>query len=247
MNETCTQRHNTRHKDASSMKKSSNSHRARRLALAMIDSGISLVAVDFDRTIVDVHTGGRWKQPSSVLASHVRPFFKKFLCEAQHVGLWVAVVTFSAQTQLVADTMSISLGGESQIKRCFLRGQDSGWTPQKTGAGNWHLNLSKGKLGHIYSVVKHIQKLTGECIAPSEVFYIDDDLKNVDIARKSGLIHSCWCPSTYEPNSANKLIWKELEDKYLRKQSLHILGTTADVDGNIGSGSKSLTKTCVMC
>ena len=62
-----------------------------------------------------------------MLSSHVRSFFKHFLTEAQQVGLWISVVTFSGQTQLIADAMAIALGGESNIKRCYLRGEDGGF------------------------------------------------------------------------------------------------------------------------
>ena len=48
--------------------------RSRRLANAIAKAGISLIAVDFDRTIVDIHTGGRYKQNGAVLSAH-RPLF----------------------------------------------------------------------------------------------------------------------------------------------------------------------------
>ena len=207
-------------------------NRSRILALAMVQNGVKLVAVDFDRTIVDIHTGGRFKQSATILSSHFRSFFKHFLKEAQQVGLWISVVTFSGQTQLIADAMAIALGGESSIKRCYLRGEDGGWTRPNSqdASANWQSrNLSKGKLGHIYSVVQNISKLTGEAISPSEVFYIDDDLANVDIGRQAGMLHTCWCPATYEPNSCDHILWTELEGKYLKGEKLKVMSNTADV------------------
>jgi hypothetical protein len=228
------------------MKKNNGQRRAYRLALAMIDAGIQLIAVDFDRTIVEVHTGGRWKQSSTSLSTKIRPFFEYFLKSAQRAGLWVAVVTFSPQTQLVADTMSIGLGGEQQIKRCFLRGEDGGWTRVTKAEGSWrHINLKQGKLGHIYSVVQHIQKLTQQVrLSPQDVFYIDDDLRNVDIARQAGIIHSAWCPATYEPISCGKLLMTELENKYLHAQPLKVLGNSATKVED--DKDKKLTRTCLI-
>ena len=207
--------------------------RSRRLASAIAKAGISLIAVDFDRTIVDIHTGGRYKQKSSVLSARVRPFFANFLKEAQQMGLWVAIVTFSCQTTLIADSMSIALGGESNIKRCYLRGNDGSWSlpPKNNVAPGWRRrDLTTGKLGHIYSVCHHIEQLSTKSISPTEILYIDDDLANVDIGRKAGIVHSCWCPATYEPNSCNQLLWSELEGKYLHGKDLNVMGNTADVE-----------------
>jgi hypothetical protein len=221
--------------------------RSKRLALAIMDAGIKLVAVDFDRTIVNIHTGGRYKQSASMLSSHYRPFFKKFLKEAQKVGLWVAVVTFSAQTALVADSMSIALGGESNINRCYLRGDDGSWVrPSNFNVtSNWRgRDMSRGKLGHIYSVCDHIQKLSNETISPTEILYIDDDLANVDIGRKAGICHSAWCPATYEPNSCNKLLWFELEGKYLNGIPLNVMSNTAEVEDEFKDGNRTKTRLC---
>jgi hypothetical protein len=58
---------------------------------------INLVAVDFDMTMVDVHTGGRWQSGEAELAQRIRPFFRAFIPKAAEHGLHVAVVTFSEQ------------------------------------------------------------------------------------------------------------------------------------------------------
>ena len=60
-------------------------------------TGINLLAVDFDLTLIDVHTGGCWVGSAAALASRVRPCMKRILDEALNSGIHVAVVTFSPQ------------------------------------------------------------------------------------------------------------------------------------------------------
>jgi hypothetical protein len=221
------------------------SGRAQRLAEAIKDQGgIKMIAVDFDRTIVHVHTGGRWTESFIELSTKVRPFFKKFLVHAQALGLWVAIVTFSGQTQLVADTMSHALGGEDNIKRCYLRGNDASW-PLPSLADlpplwksdylkhNFGNNFEKCKLPHIISVVQHIQKLTNVSIAPNEVLYFDDDLHNIDVSRSAGIVNSAWCPATYDEVSCDHLLWKEMENFFFKKLPLDVLGASAIVESDV--------------
>ena len=41
--------------------------------------GINLLAIDFDRTIIDIHTGGRWEGSAEELVPHIRPFFQELI------------------------------------------------------------------------------------------------------------------------------------------------------------------------
>lgn len=221
--------------------------RAQRLASTMKNQGgIKMIAVDFDRTIVNIHTGGRWTESSASLATKVRPFFKQLLVQAQKSGIWVAIVTFSSQTELVADTLSIALGGEKNIQRCYLRANDGSWTlPSLADLPSlWSRDyvikqkISQGKLSHIISVVQHIEKLTNLSISPNEILYFDDDLHNIDVARSAGITNSAWCPATYEEVSCDHLLWKETENYFFDGKSLDILGATAIVESDAVTSSR---------
>ena len=61
------------------------------------NAGINFIAVDFDMTLVDTHTEGRWSRSASELASHVRPCMRQLVHDALDNGIYVAVVTFSPQ------------------------------------------------------------------------------------------------------------------------------------------------------
>ena len=56
---------------------------------------INLLALDFDLTIIDRHTGGRWKGTAKELAEHVRPELPCLLNSAFNRQIDAAIVTFS--------------------------------------------------------------------------------------------------------------------------------------------------------
>jgi len=42
-------------------------------------SNINFVAIDFDLTILDIHTRGAWQGEACELIDHIRPFFLNFI------------------------------------------------------------------------------------------------------------------------------------------------------------------------
>ena len=70
------------------------------------EKGIKLLALDFDKTIIDIHTGGAWRGPSTKLFDHVRPCMKALLEAALvHQGLEVCIVTYSTQPGMIEDVL----------------------------------------------------------------------------------------------------------------------------------------------
>ena len=93
----------------------------------LVSLSIKLVAVDFDLTILNVHTHGNWQFTAKSLASRVRPAFKQFLtavleCDQLHV----AVVTQSPQVSLVREVLEETLP-QSNTGRIHIRGNDGTW------------------------------------------------------------------------------------------------------------------------
>ena len=78
----------------------------------LIGKGIRLLALDFDKTIVSVHTGGMWKGGTPKLVEEVRPCFVDLIeaalnNRADNLGL--CIVTYSKQPGLIADLLKIVL------------------------------------------------------------------------------------------------------------------------------------------
>lgn len=92
----------------------------------LIRAGIKMVAVDFDLTILNIHTHGFWQFTGKMLATRVRPCFKHFLSEALNSNLHVAVVTHSPQADLVREVLELSLP-DCDTRMIEIRGADGKW------------------------------------------------------------------------------------------------------------------------
>ena len=108
--------------------------------------GIRLLVFDFDFTIVDIHTGGRWKGTVEKLCEHVRPVFKSFISSAHSNGLQIAIATFSPQVKLVRDVMQCAFPGIASD--VIIRGNDDSWDRKRY--------KRKGKQAHINSIVEKL-------------------------------------------------------------------------------------------
>ena len=78
----------------------------------LIGKGIKLLALDFDKTIVSVHTGGMWKGGTPKLAEEVRPCFVHLIEAALNnraADLNICIVTYSKQPVLIADLLKMVL------------------------------------------------------------------------------------------------------------------------------------------
>lgn len=138
--------------------------------------GIKVLAIDFDLTIVNTHTGGRWKDTSIALAEHVRPVFKHLIPLADESGMLISVVTFSRQVSLIRKVLQQSMEGDNEfVKSMPIEGR----IPP-------HYN-TVGKQPHITDVIKTFEKTyPGLELSSSSVLLIDDDRNNIRLAEIQG-------------------------------------------------------------
>ena len=97
---------------------------------SLYNSGLgpfSLVAIDFDKTYVGVHTQGRWAGSAEELAKTVKPFFVSLIKQAIAQKVVVAIVTSSMQVALITKVLVLSLG-PSLSKKVIVKGMDDTWT-----------------------------------------------------------------------------------------------------------------------
>ncbi|XP_032241894.1 uncharacterized protein LOC5516214 isoform X2 [Nematostella vectensis] len=148
-----------------------------RMVENLISAGIKLVAVDFDLTILNIHTRGFWQFTSKALVQRVRPCFQEFLSSAlSSEKLFVAVVTQSPQVSLVREVLEKALP-DCDTTKIEIRGNDGSWKEFKAVP-------KEGKQQHIESVIHHIQKKFKVKISPINVILLDDDKNNVEVARR---------------------------------------------------------------
>ena len=135
--------------------------------------GINFLALDFDQTILDIHTGGRWRGSLEELFPHIRPVYAKLIVGALTNDMEVAVVTFSCQTKFVRGVLdhifsesleknsidiqtleAIGVMGAGNVvdtsHRIPIRGGDRSW--KYDGAGS-----SAGKQAHMASATEELE------------------------------------------------------------------------------------------
>lgn len=147
--------------------------------------GINFLAIDFDNTLVDVHTGGKWRDNKGAadLARKVRPFFRQLVPLAISHGIHVAIVTFSSQVNLIRAVLDHQFPDHASYipVRGDPASQDFGWAYQ--GRGN-----QEGKQAHMASAAEELNNLytarTGsrgdtKQITRNTSLLLDDDSYNV--------------------------------------------------------------------
>ena len=131
---------------------------------------INFLALDFDQTILDIHTGGSWKGTVEELYPHIRPEFKSLITAAIATNgeIEIAIVTFSCQTRMVRGVIDhiITIGLDENSKQTIpgligiggivdtstkipIRGGDRSWRYNGSGSIN-------GKQPHMASAVEEL-------------------------------------------------------------------------------------------
>lgn len=158
---------------------------------------INLLAVDFDQTMIDIHTYGRWSGPASELLEHVRPQFHQLLNACMNNDIRVAIVTFSQQPKMITQILENVVGIENAA-RIPVRGSDRSWTYNGSGSRD-------GKQAYIASAVEELEQLGDVRISKQTTVLIDDDRKNIRIALKDG-VRAVW----FNPDKPHHLL-KDLQ------------------------------------
>ena len=141
---------------------------------------INFLAIDFDKTILEIHTGGNWKQSAKALLPHVRPMFRRFIPLAIDEGIHVAVVTFSNQTEMVRHILEQITDRAAEIP---IRGGFPGQSFVYEGQGS-----TEGKQAHMASAVEELEERNkGLEVTKASTLLIDDDANDVRYALQHGV------------------------------------------------------------
>ena len=158
---------------------------------------ISLIAPDWDMTVLDCHTRNNWYGPATELARHIRPLFKHLMNQALAADLAVAIVTFSEQTRLIREALAHAIpctdgspgGGGSRI---IVRGCDQSWDSSEIFGRYFDQDLvcneepgcnAYGKLPHLAAAMREVERREGgSTIDRDEVLLVDDDRQNCMVA-----------------------------------------------------------------
>ncbi|KAL7479340.1 hypothetical protein ACHAW6_005074 [Cyclotella cf. meneghiniana] len=153
--------------------------------LKLVELKINFLAIDFDQTMINIHTGGRWKGTVAELVEHMRPLFLHLIPIASRHNIRVAVVTFSCQTDRIREVLEMSFPELAEL--IPIRGCDKTWRYEGSG-------MRMGKQQHIASVVEELMAKPAfgvVDIGKVTTLLIDDDPRNIRICLKDG-VRAVW-------------------------------------------------------
>ena len=179
--------------------------------------GLRVVVVDFDKTLVRVHTKGIWTKTVEDLAECVRPVFKKLISSLLDRGIYVAVASFSTQEKLIEDVLCAVFPDVDIGRQIFVRCSKcprkestddvpstspmaspatcSATVSPVTSAGarkEWDSPTNYGKQPHLKAIWHQCDAVSMHPISCfSQILLIDDDINNISIAKENG-VRTIW-------------------------------------------------------
>lgn len=162
----------------------------------LVDLNINFLAIDFDQTMIDVHTGGRWKETLPELAEHMRPIFLQLVPLATQRNIRVAIVTFSPQTKHIRDVLEHVFPTEI-ADMIPIRGNDHSWNYVGNG-------MKMGKQEHMASAAEELMAkpaLGVTDVTKITTLLIDDDPRNIRKSLKDGT-RAIW----FNPRDPDRLL-----------------------------------------
>jgi len=166
--------------------------------------GVRMMTLDWDNTVISIHTKNGWYETGEELSRWVRDPFRQLIQAALKAGIFVAIVTFSIQTDLIIDAL------KHVFPRCCKKipvfGNDESWDCSCAMMKKFYKKTvaRQGKLTHMCAAAaSSLKKRCKKPIVCSDVLLIDDDKNNINTARDQG-VRACWlCPE-----SPNAIFWR---------------------------------------
>ena len=157
---------------------------------------IKVIALDFDRTIIDIHTGGDWNSTYQDLVPHVRSEMKCLMDQSLSKGIHVAVASFSIQEdlikQVIAEVIPLSSSSSSSFPSSSLPSSKVPTTVIVRGGEN--ISEPDGKKKQLMQILHDIsnggEQRDAKVLAMSTIL-IDDDKHNIRRAVEDGY-HALW-------------------------------------------------------
>ncbi|EGB03713.1 hypothetical protein AURANDRAFT_72666 [Aureococcus anophagefferens] len=162
--------------------------------LDLTRAGINFLAIDFDLTLVDTHTEGRWPGSPSELAARVRPNLRHLMNEAMDAGIHVAIVTLSPQVPLISAVLQLIFPASCDM--IPIRGSDGNWFYAGQGSlEGKQVRMVLESPQFDSSAVEELTHCHSAQINRRTSLLIDDDAKNVSRALDNGVNAILFCPA----------------------------------------------------
>lgn len=159
--------------------------RAQAFVQNLVEMQVKVLAIDFDLTLVGMHTGGRWWGSAETLSRNVRPLWKTVVPLCQKFGIEVSVVTLSRQTKLISNVLKLSL--DCDATKIRIRGGEGMHLVTETGDVDSANTQGCRKQKHIDSILQSRIEHSEGHVAPHQIVLVDDDSLNVHEALDQGM------------------------------------------------------------
>ena len=154
---------------------------------------LNFLALDFDQTVLDIHTGGVWKGRIDELCTHVRPLFRQLIVTAHSANMKIAIVTFSPQVNHIIEVLETHF--PNFANDILIRGRDHSWAYEGNG-------MKAGKQPFMASAAEEFEeKYPSIEITRNTTLLVDDDANNIRLALKDG-VRAIW----FNPNDSDILL-----------------------------------------
>ena len=172
----------------------------------LIKNNIKLICIDFDNTLVSVHTYGKWDESASQLSNYVRPDIEQLINKCLKQNIHVGIVTYSSQHELVNNVLEIVFG--QNANKIFVRTSDMKYNFKNSFCSTLikqnELKMER-KIPMIVSIMFDIYNNTNKLIPVKSVLLIDDDWNNIKTAKNAGFY-------TYHyTNNSDKVLYNQLQ------------------------------------
>ncbi|OWF50268.1 uncharacterized protein LOC110450653 [Mizuhopecten yessoensis] len=139
--------------------------------------GIRLLAVDFDETLISIHSGGCWKDSAEKLSQHVRPCMRDLMEEALQRNVNVCIVTYFTQPWIIREMLKLVF--KRNVEKIYVQANTAEFREK-----NKHQIL--GKEAHLAAVCTELYNQKHVIIKPEEIILFDDDTDNIETAVNFG-------------------------------------------------------------
>ncbi|XP_060071010.1 uncharacterized protein LOC132550926 [Ylistrum balloti] len=139
--------------------------------------GIRLLAVDFDETLISIHSGGFWKDSTQKLSQHVRPCMRDLMDEALQRNINVCIVTYFTQPWTIREMLKLVFKRDAE--KIYVQANTADFREKNK-------DQILGKEAHLAAVCTELYNQRHLIIKPEEIILFDDDTENIDTAIEFG-------------------------------------------------------------
>lgn len=160
--------------------------------VALKENGIKLLALSFDLTFINIHTGGSYHEGIDQLATHVRNCMRDLVETAVNYNMYVSIVTFNRQPTVIKNLL-FKILPKKVASQVYIQANTPEFVMNQNilaahqgAAKTKDISEIRGKEDHIDAVVDEIYQRHRDHIEPGQIILMDTYEDTIRIAKASG-------------------------------------------------------------